>query len=398
MDRTLIQVRQEGRRSRIFNLIRKNNEQLSRFDICKLTHYSTTTVTALVDALVEEGLVREDESRENRIGRRPSLLCLNSDGVYFIGVECSASGVNLTAINAMQEIVVKEDYPLQEPDTETILSAMRALLDGFAEKHAVLWEKVPSITFSVAGKIDTETGLAVQYRTVPDWDNVDLRARFSYLQKEILFLNNVDAMLTGYCTRYNLPPQKSVAFLIIRNSAGMRLFSGGRLLSRLGVACEVGHMKAEGSMRRCACGKKGCYDAEISITAVLSKLREAYYAGLLDAGQVASGDEITIETFLRLLEAGDPAVRDIFSEVVDYISQMLETVFAFFRPEVLILSSFLSEQKELLERALGERLRAQQEPEGLPELVCIPPASELAGFGAAIVGYASSFPAQSPEF
>ena len=55
MDHTLIQLRQTVRRSRVFNLIQQNNEQLSRFDICKLTRYSTTTVTAIVDGLWRRG-------------------------------------------------------------------------------------------------------------------------------------------------------------------------------------------------------------------------------------------------------------------------------------------------------------------------------------------------------
>lgn len=307
----------------MFNLIQQNNEQLSRFDICKLTRYSTTTVTAIVDGLVEEGLVIEDASKESRVGRRPSLLRVNGRSLYFLGIECSSTGVNLTVINAMRERVIHRTVPLNLPDTKDIL----------------------------------------------------------------------DAMLTGYRLQQQLPPEQSVMFTILRNSAGVRLFSQGMLLSKAGVVCEAGHMRVSGSTRRCVCGKKGCYDAEISQNAVINKLREAHSAGLLR--RELPEEEVTLQTFLRLVDEGEPVAMDIFSETCEYICRMLETLFSFFRPDVAVLSTYLNDQ-QLLEQRIWKHL-AQWGPEFHPNLVFIPPANELASFGAAVAGYDVVFPVPTSE-
>lgn len=394
MDHTLIQLRQTVRRSRVFNLIQQNNEQLSRFDICKLTRYSTTTVTAIVDGLVEEGLVIEDASKESRVGRRPSLLRVNGGSLYFLGIECSSTGVNLTVINAMRERVIHRTVPLNLLDTKDILDAMRRLLDNFAAEQPDIWEKVPILAFSIPGALQEETGLAIQYRTVPDWNHLDFRALFSYLGKQMLFINNVDAMLTGYRLQQQLPPEQSVMFTILRNSAGVRLFSQGMLLSKAGVVCEAGHMRVPGSTRRCVCGKKGCYDAEISQNAVVNKLREAHSAGLLRRELPEEG--INLQTFLRLVEEGEPVAMDIFSETCEYICRMLETLFSFFRPDVAVLSTYLNDQQQLLEQRIWKHL-AQWDPEFHPNLVFIPPANELASFGAAVAGYDAVFPVPTSE-
>ena len=395
MDQTLIQQRQARRRSHIFNLIRENNEQVSRFELCKLTRYSATTVISIVDSLIQDGLVVESACKENRVGRRPSLLQINSGSIYFLGIECSASGVNLTVINAMQEQVLHRFQPLDQPQAQDILAAMQKMLDGFAAESPEIWARIPLLVFSIPGKLDESAGLAIQYRTVPDWDRLDLRARFAYLGKKLLFLNNVDAMLAGYRLQYQLPPERSILFVIIRNSAGARLFSHGVPLSRFGVVCEVGHMQAAGSTRRCACGKKGCYDAELSLPAVVSKLREACYAGLLPSAGLDPAN-LTIDDFLRLVKAKNPAACDIFAEVTDYMASMLETLFSFFRPDVTVLSTYLNDCQQQLSDRIGSHL-ARWDPQFQPNLQFFPPAHALASFGAAAAGYEDFFPSAPPE-
>lgn len=397
MPKTLVKVRQARRYSKVFDLIRCNNGQLSRFDICKLTGYSTTTVTAVVDNLISDGLVAEDESQESRVGRRPSLLAIRCDGIYFVGIECSAAGVSLTVTNAIQAVVFQRDAALDSPGTERILATMKDLLDGFARENPEIWKKSPSVTFSIPGKLDAQKGIGIQYRTVPDWHNVDFRAFFSYLSKQLIFLNNVDAMLTGYRTQQKLGPERSVMFLIIRSSAGVRLFSKGVLCSELGIVCEIGHMKAEGSTRWCACGKKGCFDAEISSTAVVSKLREAYYAGLIGKDSIPDESDISLETFFRLLQEGNPTAVRLFSESVGFLSQMLNTLLAFFWPDIIVLSSFYPEEICHLEASLKQQLSEHLEGNKLPEIACIPPANALGSFGATIAGYETEFPTRVAE-
>lgn len=356
---------------------------------------TTTTVTAVVDALVTEGLVIEGASKENRVGRRPSLLRINSSSIYFLGIECSSSGINLTVIDAMQQIVEQETHPIKDAHAAIILDTMQIMLDNFAVSHAEIRQKIPSIVFSIPGELNRETGLALQYRTVPDWNNINFYSRFSYLGKQLIFINNVDAMLTGYQAQCQLGPVQSVMFIIMRNSVGVRLFSKGHLLSQFGLQCEIGHMQAVGSNRPCVCGKTGCYDAEISTSALLRKLQEACASGRIASLPCITG-EISFDTFFRLVQDSDPAALEILSEITQYTAQMLETLLAFFRPDIVVLSTYLCEApmgfEDSLRRCLTQR--------GVPvhsSMICIPPANELASFGSAIVGYNAFFSFHASE-
>lgn len=397
MPKTLVKVRQIGRYSKVFDIIRRNNGQVSRFDICKLTGYSTTTVTSVVDRLIADGFVAEDESQESRVGRRPSLLNVQCSSIYFAGVECSAAGVSLTVTDATQAIVDQRSIALDAQATEEIISAMKQLLDTYIRENKEIWEKIPSVVFSIPGELDAQEGIGIEYRTVPDWHYINFREHFSYLKKRLFFLNNVDAMLTGYRAQNQLEPECSVIFLIIRHSAGVRLFSKGLLCSELGIVCEIGHMKAEGSTRWCACGKKGCFDAELSSTAIVSKFREAYYAGLLDKNLVLQESDLNLETFFLLVQQREPTTVRILKEATAFLSQMLGILLAFFRPDVLVLSSFYPESICCLADSLKTQLAGQLASEELPQIACIPPADMLASFGATIAGYEEFFPTKIGE-
>lgn len=397
MSENLIQIRQNQRRNTIFNLIQGQNQQLSRFDICKITKYSTTTVKGLVDDLIADGLVSEVESMDNRVGRRPSFLAIEEDALYFAGMECSSDAIDFTVINAAQQAVHHQTVRLFDPLTQDILDTMRQILTDFSQKKPVIWKKIPTISFAIPGKIDCINGIGIQYGNIYDWKHIDFKKLFSEFGKKLCFFSNVDSMLNGYRQRHNIPADQSILFIINRNSVGARLYANGTLLSRYGVVSEVAHMRAKDSSRRCSCGRKGCYDTEITVRAINNKLMEARSAHLIDPSLFSPGHfRENIDAFLRLAATGEQVASDILSEVLDYTAELIDTLLSFFKPNVIVFSSFLCENAALIENQLEQRL-APYHADDMPSFYYILPASEMASFGAAISAYDDFFSVTQPE-
>ena len=397
MSENLIQIRQNQRRNTIFNLIQKQNRQLSRFDICKITKYSTTTVKGLVDDLISDGLISEVERMDNRVGRRPSFLAVEDDALYFAGMECSSAAVNFTVINAAQQVIHHQTMHLSDPLTQDILNAMQQILTDYSEKEPVIWEKIPTISFAIPGKLDCENGIGIQYGNIYDWKHIDFKKLFSVFGKSLCFFSNVDSMLNGYRQKNNLPADQSILFIVNRNSVGARLYANGTLLSQYGVVSEVGHMRAKDSSRRCSCGRKGCYDTEITVRAINNKLMEACSAHLIDPLLFSGGHpKKNIDTFLRIAATDEQVASDILSEVLDYTAELIDTMLSFFKPDVIVFSSFLCADERLVETQLEQRLSSHH-ADDMPVFHYILPANEMASFGAAISAYNDFFPVTQPE-
>src|SRR5262245_21932583 len=82
----------------LLNLVFKQ-KGLSRADLSRMTGLSRSAVSAIVDGLMTESLVREVGAGDSRGGRRPTLLEFNADAYTLIGVEIGATHLRVVATN-----------------------------------------------------------------------------------------------------------------------------------------------------------------------------------------------------------------------------------------------------------------------------------------------------------
>src|SRR5438045_1983239 len=73
-------------RSAILEIIRKQSP-ISRSQIAELLNVSLPTVMRIVDELIEEGIVRDQGSKEWSGGRRRPLVEFNAEGHVVVGVD-----------------------------------------------------------------------------------------------------------------------------------------------------------------------------------------------------------------------------------------------------------------------------------------------------------------------
>ena len=70
---SIITTRKYYKRNKILNIIR-SNENISRYDVKKMTMYSMSTVLDIIDDLIASGMVYEADCEEPRVGRKPVWL------------------------------------------------------------------------------------------------------------------------------------------------------------------------------------------------------------------------------------------------------------------------------------------------------------------------------------
>ena len=389
--KSLVEKRQTYREKLVFTVVRENNNLLSRNDICKITNYSMTTVASIVDKWIEKGFLAERSSDDARVGRRPVLLSVEPDSVYFAGIECNAAGVNFTVINALHEVVHSQAQPLSKALTVNILNAMDKVIQDFRKSNPDMWEKIPSLTIAFPGVVDTKNGISISYLNVSDWHMVDMKAHFQHLGKDLVFLHNIDSMLLGYCAKNPEVRSSSVMFMLIRNGTSVRLYYKGVLLSDYGLLCEFGHVRANGTNRLCYCGRHGCYDSEISTAAILSKINEALSVNKLsEILRKAKGkaDAVTIPMFIELVEEGDADAISIFTGVAQYAAELLAQAFFLFMPENVVICSELCRAKAFLSGIIDSHLgKVHGESAKKCKFNYIVPENDYSSLGGAIAGY-----------
>jgi N-acetylglucosamine repressor len=394
---TLVEKRRNIRSNIVFNCIKKNNSRLSRKDIVRHTHYSMTTISAIVDDLIIKGIVKEAESCDNRVGRRPVLLSINDDSMYFAGLECSATVMTITVINCMDTVAYQDSLTLNEPMANDFLLAMEEILIRLSGLQPVLWSKIVNITIGLPGKFDSEKGIGIFFVNVKDWRNIDVKAYLSQrFSKAFYFAHNIDSMLLGYKAAKEVDENHSILFIALRSGIGARLYSIGTLMSEYGIACELGHLKARNANRLCSCGKRGCYETEVSIPALYNKIAEAIKVNKLASLRALYGGDtskIELQDFYNVVEGDDAEALEVLKETASYIGELIATASMILTPDMVVLYSDLCQLGQPFTSVIDEIVHSLVSQSDKNDILIKyhPLELYLGAFGAALIGMRSYF-------
>ncbi len=137
---TSLTARQINRRI-IRNIIYKQ-QPISRADTARETGLQRSTVSLIVDELINEGWVVEGEHVRIPRGRRPIYLQINAEqaGLYGIYIGCGIVNMAVTDLNGVVLWTGKE--PLPEFSSEALANALTSLHRKSTEFHALSFKGV----------------------------------------------------------------------------------------------------------------------------------------------------------------------------------------------------------------------------------------------------------------
>lgn len=335
----IIEKRKQIKKNNIIRVIREIPE-VSRYVLKKETKYSMTTILNSVTALIEEGLITEEESTQKSVGRTPVYLNVNPEGKYFIGVEFNAEGLKIVIMNFAFEIIYSEHYKIpKKVNTQGILelikNAIEIALNQIEDK-----ERIVGIGLGIPGYVDKEKGIALEYSYFLEWKNVQIREiieeAFGF---EVFIDNNINALAYNYRTQH----KEKANFVIVSMQYGVRLgivLDGEIFIGNNGNAGEIGHTKVIGGNRECSCGNRGCLDSEISYVAIEKKVHELISEGRLTsiANRMAENNNVfRMEMLGETIRYGGKDAGDLLQNITGFLGSKLSTVISVIDIEDIII-------------------------------------------------------------
>ncbi len=236
----------------------------SRIVVKRQTGLSMESILGLVDELLEEGLIRSRGVLEDgRVGRKATLLEINPDGCYFIGVRFSAGGIAGVCTNFEREVLYEYQREfVARPDVQTILEEIFACVSGLMERLGPRCERLRGIGVGAPGIIDLEHGVITRYVHIPGWKAIPLRGILTKRFGVPIYLEH-----GVKCTARALisqPPYTGIhelLFMQMGRGINLCMITGGRIVYGASyLSGEIGHMNVAGNDRLCECGRVGCLE------------------------------------------------------------------------------------------------------------------------------------------
>ncbi len=165
---------------RLLNLIRENGP-ITRNELAHTTRMSKVAVSDIINRLMEDGFVKEIGKGQStkRGGKRPTLLTLNPENGYVIGIEIERRYTSIALANLSSEIIEQQVVRYKVgASLEAVLPHYFNVIDIMLESHKIAKKQLVGIGIGIPGFIDYERGELIFAVTLRGWTNLPLSSRF----------------------------------------------------------------------------------------------------------------------------------------------------------------------------------------------------------------------------
>jgi len=326
-------------RAMILNLIRKK-QPISRIQIARLTGLNRSTVSSIVNMLLEEELIFEELTADKNIGRNPINLRLKS-GRYFVGAVNIDKAVTRIAISDIDgSIKAKTEIETRGEDPEIFISECVDAVYNLLRKTSI--ESIKGIGFTITGIVDSEN-LIVKYSPILGWKdfNINEAVCASHPKIENIAAEN-DAKASALAELWFGKQDIDLSnFVFVSIGAGIGsgvVVSSNLLNGEFSAAGEFGHMSLTENGALCSCGLRGCWEAYASDKATIKR-----YVGIS-----ASKQDIDIQDVIDRALKGEVEATETIKETGYYLGLGITNIIKSLDPRSIIIGGKIVKAWEII--------------------------------------------------
>jgi len=312
------------------------NEKLTKKQIADKVGVSLQTVISIINDLIKEKIVSEAGLANSTGGRRPVYINLLPNSRYTFGVDFHADYIRIILANLKSEII--KDIFIRIPQSdyksrnfEKIISRIHFNIKKIISEQNISENKILGIGYAFPGIVDEKRKL-LRYCPNLFISNFDF-SKYKKMFNFPYYIGN-DANLAAFAeSKLGVTKSKrNMVYVYIVEGVGFGIIIRGRLYRGHNErAGEFGHMIIEKNGKKCICGKKGCWNAYISIDALISDYNE---------GSIQKIN--SLEEFIELLKSKDNNAKIAWEKYLDYMSIGLLNLIMAIDPYYIVIGGKIS--------------------------------------------------------
>jgi predicted NBD/HSP70 family sugar kinase len=350
------EVARDINRRIVLNLIRTRHP-ISRADLARLSGLQRSTISLIVEQLIQENWVLEGPTGRLPRGRRPTFLRLNDERVI-IGVDVRPSQTTVALADANGRFISQEMMATS--------SDPKAALDELIEciqriRRSCRGKKIEGVGISLPGRFD-HTSDRLVFAPNLKWRDVDIRnpiADATGLEVELENAANACVLAEVWFNR--LEECRNLVVMTVSEGIGTGLLANGELVRGLnGMAGEFGHVPLDPDGPLCGCGSRGCWEVFASNRAALRYYFESH----------AEAEGLTFPDLLSRADHGDTQACKALDRMAHYLGRGMRLIVAGLAPERIVVVGDLTKSWHRFGSIIEAAVQAQVLPGGVaPKIV-----------------------------
>jgi len=303
----------------------RSQQPVSRADLARSSGLQRSTVSAIVEQLLEEKWVAEGAVARRPRGRRPTLLSLN-DQLVILVADIHPNQAIVALVDLNERFLARQVVPLAtEPDraVERIMQCMQTMRDNNRDRS------FEGIGLSIPGRVDPATQHLILAPNLKWGDYNIKKAVEQKMALQVELANEANASLHSELWSGRLDGVRNAVLITISEGLGGAILANGQIVTGLsGLAGEFGHTPVDPKGPVCGCGQRGCWEVVASSNAALR-----YYAELAPKSRA-----LNIRELLHMTEEGDKTAIAAVSRQCIALGRGLRLVTTTLSPEVILIT------------------------------------------------------------
>jgi len=309
-------------RNLIFNQIRVR-QPISRADLARTSGLQRSTVSLIVEELLQERWIVEGLLGQTPRGRKPTYLEVNQKRtVLAVDVHPAQSTLAVADLSGR----IRDRKQLQLPDDpkkviQTIVNGIRKMIAKHSDRS------FEGIGMSVPGRFSHQLKKTIFAPNV-HWPIAQITSRVERATGLPVVVDNVaNACVLSEVWFGNSDETRDIVAVNVSEGIGTGIFVNGGVARGAGdMAGEFGHVQVDPNGIQCGCGSRGCWETLASNRAGLRYYKE------LTGQSVAS-----IDALLLLAEKEDSSAIEAVTKMCTALGRGMRMIVATLAPSELVI-------------------------------------------------------------
>ena len=269
---------------------------------------------------------------------------------YYFGIDVGGTFVKGAIITENGEMLVSDKTPTEsEKGQDKVVSNIAALCRSLLKSASLTVSDIEAIGMGVPGMIDSERGVVITSNNLK-WYDFNIK---DSLEKElgltVKIANDANVAALGEMKFAFGGKYRNAVMITLGTGVGSGIIIDGKLYEgNMGAGAELGHAVIVMGGEECTCGRRGCFEAYASATALIRDTRRAMEAHKdSKLWEIGSIDAVNGKTAFDYRDC-DAYANEVVTNYISALASGITNIATIFRPEAVILGGGVCAQGDNL--------------------------------------------------
>lgn len=280
--------------------------------------------------------------------------------MYYIGIDLGGTNIAAGIVNENGEIIAKKSTPTVPQDIEKTVALMARLIKELCDEQKIQIKSINSIGVGIPGTINSEEGIVV-YSNNLKMENFEFTKELKkHIDKPVYISNDANVAALGEAVAGGAKGCDSAVIVTLGTGVGGGIILNNKIWEgHMSAGAEIGHTVISVDGEKCSCGRKGCWEAYSSATALIRDTKRAIDKNpdSLMAKMSKEAGKVSGKTAFMAAKEGDKAAKEVVESYIKHLAEGIANISNLLAPKCILLGGGVSHEGDNLLIPLREAVK-----------------------------------------